>query len=181
MVAILSIFLLSLEVDGRKSLLQKENREDYSKLVKQSTLLDGDFHGEMVANHQMKKIPTDLEDPVDQEGESSEGENGLEEGIPAGDEGENGRGTPGEESGEVPEGDGGEPGEYVPGDDDGESGEGVEGDDGGESGEEDTGNNGEDSGEMEPGDNQEKSRGNDGDGDIVSDDEDKRGWQRKQW
>ncbi|XP_038882385.1 spore wall protein 2-like [Benincasa hispida] len=182
--AILSIFLLSLEVDGRKSLLQKEDREEDAKLAKQSTILDADFHGKMVAsNHQMKKFPTDLEDAGNQEDESSEGDEGLEEGIPEGDEGEYGRGTPEGESGEVPEdtsNNGGDSEETEPGDDQGESkGDDGDGDgdrdDEGESREGDLGDYGGDFGGMVHEDNQRESRGDHGDRDIVGDDVDKRG------
>lgn len=125
--AFLSIFLLSLEVDGRKSLLQKEDGKD-SKLVKQTTILDADFQGEMVANHQMKK-PTDLEDPGDEEGGSSEDdedEEGSRDGVPGDDEGES-EDTPSEDEGDFGDNEGGDSGEGVPGDDEGEFG----GDDGG--------------------------------------------------
>ncbi|TYK09628.1 hypothetical protein E5676_scaffold447G00230 [Cucumis melo var. makuwa] len=175
-----SILLVSPKVDGRKSLLQKEGRDDSNKLVEQSTTLDADFHGEMVGNNQKKKLPTDLEDnPEDQKGENSEDEKGSEEDVPGDEEGESEEaGDDGGESGstEGEYGDLGDCGEESGGpkdcgaefgDDDGGAFEGDEGEapgeesgevpeyqGGGGSGEEvSRDNNGEDSEEKVPGDN----------------------------
>ncbi|KGN54678.1 hypothetical protein Csa_012366 [Cucumis sativus] len=181
-VSIVSIVLLvSQEVDGRKSLLQKEGRDDFNKLVKQSTTLDADFHGEMVGRNQKKKLPTDLEDnPEDQKGENSEADEkgSEEEDVPGEEEGEYGDlgdvGDLGDCGGDESGGPGGDfvypnncGGEF--GDDDGgalegddgegpgseESGEAPEDQDGGESGEEvSRDKNGEEySKEKAPGDN----------------------------